>query len=242
MLPKVYNKLRVAQEYATYAYECTESSGDHLFINNTDTDAQLVISTDIKEKLPAFDTVLAFRGTSSKQDVVTDIDIRRVRCTELFPSVMDEKPPKVHAGFYRQYMSVRPAMYEYLDDHPSTNNILVASHSLGAALGTIATLDLAINRPNINVHNVTFGSPRVGSSKFADMYNRYVDNTIRCVHGYDAVSFVPIPLRFKHVQGKLWLPRVPSKDSSWFYNFKLSSCIKDHNLTKYRQGISMMFV
>jgi hypothetical protein len=168
---------------------------------------------------------------------VIDLDIRRSTCDEIICSDNPRNKPLVHSGFFNQYMSVRAPIYEAIDSMPDTKNIMIASHSLGAALGTIAALDLTLNRPHLKVTNITFGSPRVGNSEFSKLYDKHVTDSIRCVHGIDAVTLVPIPLRFCHVSQPLKL----SRRGSMFDLLKPSTMIRDHNLDFYEEAINLNF-
>jgi len=49
--------------------------------------------------------------------------------------------------------------------------IVVTGHSLGGALATFAVLDLLNNLSNSLGLFVSFGSPRVGNSNFANFFN-----------------------------------------------------------------------
>jgi hypothetical protein len=292
------SKTLLAAHFAKRSYSDLLENKEDILLSNKRTDAQVFMTTNVPliqdQHTPKFDMVISFRGTSSKRDAVTDVDIRRIKCPDILGDVvkkpdnkMNHHPnplsdihctfppfasttahtpvhtnfsklrPLVHKGFYMQYMSVRKELFRFVDHNaPMVNshdsqtdttvithkdaqqiNILIASHSLGGALGTIAALDLAIHRPHMNVHNVTFGSPRVGNKDFVRIYNAFVPNTIRCVHGRDVVTKVPIPLRFKHVDTCKRIPRV--KHYAWWdlRRFSPKTLLDDHNMDNYTEGI-----
>lgn len=240
MIEDVYKRLKVALSYARKSYQDTHDR-DEIFISNDITDAQVIISKNIRKEHSDFDAVVAFRGTSSSKDVIVDLDIRRNECDPaiLGKNICSSKSanPLVHSGFLNQYMSLRQPMLKTLDSMTDVNNVLIASHSLGAALGTIAALDLTINRPNLNVCNITFGSPRVGNDDFSKLYGEKVKNTVRCVHGFDPVTMIPTPLRFRHVCDGFNLGRI-IKGSGFFDYFRI---VKDHNLDCYDDAIEHEF-
>ena len=235
-MQKLLQRLSVARDFARQSYENKHAETD-VFVSNPRTDAQVLMSKRVKEMTPAFDAVIAFRGTSSKKDVMIDLDIRRTECDDLFAKETRGARPKplLHKGFYKQYKSLRKDVFDFVDKHEDINSVMIASHSLGAALGTIAAVDLAVNRPDLNVTNFTFGSPRVGNRTFTELYNNTVDKSVRCVHGMDAVSFIPVPLRFWHVHDAMVLRRAWSP--SWWKLCAPSSLVKDHDLDMYKESI-----
>ena len=83
----------------------------------------------------------------------------------------------VHEGFSDAYESVRPqiltVLHQLARDGAGDYNVVVAGHSLGAALATLAAVDLVCGDPgdhradpwgNISMYN--YGSPRVGDVDF----------------------------------------------------------------------------
>ena len=79
---------------------------------------------------------VVYRGTSSCQDVISDLKIWREKCDFLENTL-------VHNGFLIQYNAVRnKVLHEIqslMDD--SIKRVVFCGHSLGAALATIASLD-----------------------------------------------------------------------------------------------------
>lgn len=135
--------------------------------------------------------LIAFRGSQPDDlnDVLNDLN---------FPPVpWPETGGRVHAGFADAMRALRPAVDAWLAGPGGGGGALVlAGHSLGAALATLAATLL---RPTLLV---TAGSPRVGDADFAAALAgtagvRYVDCS-------DIVTTVPPPaLGYVHV-------RVPS--------------------------------
>ena len=52
-------------------------------------------------------------------------------------------------------------------------------HSLGGAVGTLCSVDVAMQEASVVVSQMTFGSPRVGNKRFAQLFNREVDVSYR---------------------------------------------------------------
>lgn len=103
----------------------------------------------------------------------------------------------VHTGFVEAYSSVRDAVLQAAKN-AAQKQIVCVGHSLGGALATLAALDIKLNVPGKQVSCYTFGSPRVGNTEFAALYNKQVPDTHRFVNDKDMVPTIP-PLGFKHV-------------------------------------------
>jgi hypothetical protein len=221
--------LLTAAKFAKKAYSDDLNPNEYM-ISCSKSDAQVLIAcqNSNSNSNSNYDKIIAWRGTSSVKDAMIDIDIRR-SVPSFYPINI-----KVHSGFLRQYQSVRN---EIIDKVKDCKKILIASHSLGAANATIMSLDLAYNYPNIDVENITFGSPRCGSRKFAKEFNKKVLKNIRCVHEYDGVSMIPIPIRFCHVNTLLKLKSKDNKNTitKWFKQF---TPVSDHSIDNYIESIS----
>jgi hypothetical protein len=117
-------------------------------------------------------TVVAFRGTSSGQDMLTDLMAWRIRW---------HPGGRAHAGFAWALRRVWPALLQVLTHH--SGRLLYTGHSLGGALATLAATLL----PPGALY--TFGSPRVGNARFATLL-RDVDH-VRTTDCADVVCDVP---------------------------------------------------
>ncbi|OQR86269.1 lipase class 3 [Achlya hypogyna] len=166
---------------------------------DAETDTHAIVFTDAKR---AF---VAFRGTFSRQNAVTDLDYNFCK-PELF---VDRFPDlRLHTGFYRAYMSVRAQLLAVVAAHDQLQ-WFVTGHSLGGALGTIAAFDLMSSYALADVTVYTYGSPRVGNHAFAHAYNQFVPKTFRVVNDADVIVGGPkqavfglycvSSLRYKHV-------------------------------------------
>lgn len=156
--------------------------------NSTETDTQAFLA---KNKDFA---VLAFRGTASKQDIVTDAKALKASLTE----------GKIHRGFIGAYTSIMENIRNEIKKMPGFP-IYITGHSLGAALATVATQYLekeqiegtkAPLRDQIAAC-YTFGSPRVGGRFFAEKLKSPV---YRVVNTTDIVTVVPLMIMgYTHV-------------------------------------------
>mmetsp|Transcript_50757 Transcript_50757/g.159041 ORF Transcript_50757/g.159041 Transcript_50757/m.159041 type:complete len:486 (-) Transcript_50757:69-1526(-) len=161
-------------------------------------------------RLPARRRLLvAFRGTCDFGDVLTDI--------AAVPRDMGELG-KIHDGFSRAYESIRDALHGVLERGCGGDakgwELLFTGHSLGGALATMASLDVARTggglvqppggapvagkreiRPSplkgASIVACTFGAPRVGSAKFCAVYDRWVPRAWRIFSKSDIIPTVP---------------------------------------------------
>eukprot|EP00899_Mesostigma_viride_P019397 jgi/Mesvir1/27459/Mv07241-RA.2 len=141
--------------------------------------------------------VFAFRGTESKKDAIQDIKTKRTPIpwlTSMFPGTM------AHYGFFEQFASVtnadRPDQHiglvlKELSKGEAPENIVTTGHSLGGALCTLGGAWCALEYPTADVHTISFGSPRVGNSKFVRAFHALVGISYRVIHDWDPIPSVP---------------------------------------------------
>jgi len=105
---------------------------------------------------------------------------------------------RVHSGFYSSYKQVRDHITKATKDK---SRVIIAGHSLGGAIATLASFELATANQDLELYCVTFGSPRVGNRNFAGKFNKRVKESYRLVYRDDAVTKLPNSLLlFKHVK------------------------------------------
>ena len=127
--------------------------------------------------------LVAFRGTQPDEirHLATNLQAQQTEWTE--------SGGRAHAGFCKAARAVLPKIEAWLAAGAREHSrLILAGHSLGAALATLAATVL---RPALLV---TLGSPRVGDAEFvaglADCH------TIRLVDGCDVVTQMPPALSF----------------------------------------------
>jgi hypothetical protein len=147
---------------------------------------------------------IAFRGTQTWYDVLSDIDYNqseyknkitqttlvgfsnRMRDLGLSPSSL----PKIHTGFSDVYDTIRDKIMSTLKDVGKDRRIYITGHSLGAAVATICHLDIGNNgwKPTSYV----FAPPRVGNSEFATLVNNSKGTLTNLVNTADIIPTLPI--------------------------------------------------
>lgn len=137
---------------------------------------------------------IIFPGTSSGHDWLTNFKFRRV------PWLAGGE---VHRGFIEAFESVE---HHFINVIPANAKLIIAGHSLGGALATLAarSLDWRFDVERV----ITFGSPRVGNGRFAADYSqRLGSRTARIVNEHDPVPFgPPWIMGNRHVETEIYLP------------------------------------
>lgn len=155
------------------------------------------------------EAVVAFRGTEGIKEWVLDANFGTIPCPFLASAGQTED------GFSDMYTSVAigaaagsPTLVKSLATllwkQPPIDSVTVCGHSLGGALATLATLDIAVNAPAPyhNVTSYTYASPRTGNIAFASKYNQMVANTYRVANELDVVPRLPLFPPYEHVMGE----------------------------------------
>jgi hypothetical protein len=133
--------------------------------------------------------IIAFRTTMSLSDVMHDLDLRM---TPFLPGM------RVHRGIFRKYLALRGALHVLVRTH-APQNLLLTGHSLGGALACMAAVDLRAHFDGVELHVVTFGSPRVGDEGFARALLQSCSTYVRVQDPRDIIPTVPgRALGFRH--------------------------------------------
>jgi pimeloyl-ACP methyl ester carboxylesterase len=139
---------------------------------------------------------VTFRASDSTQDWA-NVNLRLIQTRETVGGV---DLGRVHRGFHRAAVAVRPRILAALAPHLAAGRkITYVGHSLGGALATVLALHTRIMHPQSRVSLVTYGSPRVGDRRFARLFDEQVSESIRIVATFpckgrtyaDAVATVP---------------------------------------------------
>ncbi|OQR84501.1 hypothetical protein ACHHYP_13289 [Achlya hypogyna] len=155
--------------------------------------------------------VVVFRGTASAKNAVTDVKYNLVPTDFVAHNHPEFEKIRVHLGFWTAYNTVRAELKRVvsatLAEMGGEVQLYFTGHSLGGALATLASFDVAYST-NHDVVMYNFGSPRVGNHAFAKCYNKLVPNAYRIVNDGDAVvgnpkrvlhAYCARGLRYKHV-------------------------------------------
>ncbi|MEO1528810.1 MAG: trypsin-like peptidase domain-containing protein [Planctomycetota bacterium] len=132
--------------------------------------------------------VVAFRGTANQRNWLINLNTFGTRAGGY---------GKVHGGFYHAFQSARPAIEDYIARHTSSEpRLVLAGHSLGGALATIAAAEWLNPYKLLSVYTV--GQPAAGKSDFREFAGKHFgDRFFRMVNEDDLVPMVPPG--YKHV-------------------------------------------
>lgn len=124
---------------------------------------------------------------------------------------------KVHKGFWEVWQSMKDQVMRAvsgLHRQHSNYDIIATGHSMGAALATLASVDIQRNvSGTVPVYAWNLGSPRVGNAQFADWYRNSsgIAHSQRIVNWKDIVPHLPFKdMRFRHVVQEVWEQKDPN--------------------------------
>ena len=97
-------------------------------------------------------------------------------------------------------LAAKDSIKSYLDTGAATS-VTVCGHSLGGALATLLTLDVALNTSCRTPTAYTYASPRTGDHLFAGSFNAAISRSYRVANRQDLVPKLPpiLPLPYEHV-------------------------------------------
>jgi triacylglycerol lipase len=129
-----------------------------------------------------------FRGTKTTKEWISNLGIN-----------LKEYPlpnfGNAHEGFLQMYDSTRSTIAENLPALARNHRVLIAGHSLGAALATLALPDIETNMKIKASALYTYGSPRVGDDAFVKAFDRdYSRKSYRVTNTSDLVTSIPFPI------------------------------------------------
>lgn len=129
--------------------------------------------------------IIAFRGTSSKTDWISDIIASQMK----FKYIKEDC--YTHRGFTKIYSSARNGIISALAKLSPDKTLFITGHSLGAALATLCAIDIAANTAYSSPQIFIYGSPRVGDLAFVKAFTKYVRRSYRISNPFDAVTHTP---------------------------------------------------
>jgi len=157
--------------------------------------------------------ILAFKGTTSIEDWLTNVKIRKVTGSL--------GGTKVHSGFKSAldcvWARVESTVSEF--QNGKSHSLWITGHSLGGALATLATARFLDSGRAVKAL-YTLGQPRVGDEAFSDVFNVSFSSVYRLVNNEDIVTRIPF-LGYKHVGQEIYFDNkgILQKDPSWFQKY-----------------------
>lgn len=147
---------------------------DFKYFNKSDAQAFIVANDEVM--------ILAFKGTQSIQDWLTDFKIQFVKG----PFGM------VHKGFLQALDHILPDIKKAIAKfHYRGQSFWITGHSLGGALAVLTAAHFVERRFKIN-GLYTFGQPRVGNYEFVNNFgSKFNQRHFRIVNNEDIVTRIP---------------------------------------------------
>ena len=209
-----------------------------LIINNTKTDTHGVIMIDKNNKK----LYICFRGTADEKNAITDLECIQRKVT------IGGKQVMIHDGFLKSFESIQDEIKLFAFNEYKEYDIVVCGHSLGGALAYICVSYL--NIPN-DIYVVTCGAPRVGDTKFSDLFFSKVIKSYRFIYCDDVVPEiprinyvqVPIEIRLDKNGNQIKYYNIWKRFISWIKKIKNISfkfyIIEDHSMVNYINVITI---
>lgn len=153
--------------------------------------------------------VVAHEGTDPTQ-LLSDLTDANVLMGPLDPVLFPgiDSSVEVHSGFANEHALTASIILEEvmsLISQYNTNSVTLVGHSLGGALAELDCVFMALNLPSsIAIKGVTYGTPRVGNTAWAALFDSLISDFQRINNKKDIVPIVPGRLLgFSHVQGEV---------------------------------------
>ena len=195
-------------------------------------DAQFIYTHDLEGRL-----FIAFRGTKSFGDIITDISAINEKfidiCYNPYYLTHERKNkllPYVHDGFYKYLNTFYGEEHRY--------EIILTGHSMG---GTASILTSAIiysiyhkliEKNKLLLNNITYGAPKSGNYEFSRVYNDWIKNSWHFYHSCDPIPYLP-PIKFYSVSKEI---KIDIEENNKFKMFSLNY----HLLGNYLKYVSIM--
>lgn len=190
-----------------------ESVDDGVIIQDAETGGYATVRTESTGS-----KAITFRGTDSMLDC--RMNLMRYRTT--FPYVPQK--PLVHTGVLTQYEKLRPEIMNFVASSSTSTDFLITGHSLGGALATLCTLDIAVNYPEAHVRCYPLNAPRVGDKILVNTLSNLSNvEILRINTKYDLIPRVPL-IGFTHTRNVLELS-IPSHYGLWWFH-----CRRRHSI------------
>ncbi len=149
----------------------------------------------------ADELIIAFRGTSSTEDLIVDLISAR-----LIPTTEGGIGSGVYDCANRVFDKISTIIYS------AGKRTTICGHSIG---GAIASAVASFFTPDVDFV-VTFGSPRVGDDYFQRRFDSKIDHH-RWVNGNDLVTRLPFPFgRFRHTKTLCYITVGTLEPEAWF--------------------------
>jgi triacylglycerol lipase len=178
------------------------------------------------------EVIIAFRGTETTEDWISDALARQTKCKLSPDSGM------THLGFTDIYNSARKKILGVLKTIPPSKKLLITGHSLGGALATLCAFDVSVNTAFANPTVYTYASPRVGNPDFATVFGIQISNSVRVENEFDIVPHVPPVLYKSFITDKKY--QYLHVKQRYKVAFNKGSVAANHSITNYYDSLKVL--
>lgn len=149
--------------------------------------------------------VVAVRGSEDLPNFIKDIEVTYDEMSDTCDGC------KAEHGFHSVWHEIDTKVIEALADVgcvPGGDPIFITGHSLGAAVATVATLELFVKGFDVRA-SYLFESPRVGNQDFADFFDSSFNgkDVWRITHGADPVPSTPDGFGYHHTGQEVYFDK-----------------------------------
>jgi len=210
-------------------------------------DAQFIYTHDKEGRL-----FIAFRGTKSFSDILTDITAINDKfidiCYSPYYLTHERKSkslPYVHDGFYKICNLLKYKVANIIDKYLNTYygeghkyQIILTGHSMGAVASILTSVIIycyhhkLIDNDTLRLYNITYGAPKSGNYEFSRVYKDWIKNSWHFYHSCDPIPYLP-PIKFYSVCNEI---KVDIDENNKFKMFSLEY----HFLGNYIKYIAIM--
>ncbi|CAD8167303.1 unnamed protein product [Paramecium octaurelia] len=186
--------------------------------------------------------IVTFRSTQNLLNFINDLKFMK----QDYPCY----DCKVHSGFMESYLDIKEDLLKQVNELSILNpkaQLTITGHSLGAALATLAAIDLT----NIGLYIHTFyifGSPRVGNKAFAEYFSKKITtkDKARVTHFSDLVPHLPPQsLDYIHAVPEFWFNQdfkeYQQCEYSQFEDDKCSNSMWSHSIRDHRDYFNIKY-
>lgn len=162
---------------------------------------------------------VSFQGTNGSSLVSTlhDFDILPVPADARYRKYMPDSV-RFMDGFQRAYTDLVDVMFEKVKEYKKALNetrVSIVGHSLGAAIGLIASVDVEHRMDDGLYRTYLFGLPRAGNVAWANHVDKTIGKKLHwVVNGRDWVPHVAIRIAgYQHPSNYVWI--YPANSTIW---------------------------
>ncbi len=136
--------------------------------------------------------IIAYRGTMSGEDIITDIEFSQMPMNGNGIASTNNNPILVHRGFYKLWEAQKEQISSIASVIRNAETIYITGHSLGAASAALTALELSQLVPKSNMFLYLFAPPRTGNDAFTESLNNNVPHNWAIINQCDEVCSLPV--------------------------------------------------